>query len=65
MIGQYLSNTNEISTIYILQKILELNKASTQSQWNGIQASQFHQQQVEAKKEKLVFFISQLNGKSR
>ena len=27
MIGQYLSNTNEIDTIHILQKILELNKA--------------------------------------
>jgi len=27
MIGQYLSNTNEIGTIYILQNILELNKA--------------------------------------
>jgi len=27
MIGQYLSNTNEIGTIYILLKILELNKA--------------------------------------
>ena len=25
MIGQYLSNTNEIGTIHILQKILELN----------------------------------------
>jgi len=28
MIGQYLSNTNEIDTIHILPKILELNKAS-------------------------------------
>ena len=27
MIGQYLSNTNEIGTIHILQKLLELNKA--------------------------------------
>jgi len=27
MIGQYLSNTNEIGTIHILPKILELNKA--------------------------------------
>jgi len=27
MIGQYLSNTNENPTIYILQKNLELNKA--------------------------------------
>jgi len=27
MIGQYLSNTNEIDTIYILQNILQLNKA--------------------------------------
>ena len=27
MIGQYLSNTNEIDTIYILQNILKLNKA--------------------------------------
>jgi hypothetical protein len=28
MLGQYLSNTNEISIIHILQKKLELNKAS-------------------------------------
>ena len=28
MIAQYLSNTNEIGTIYILQKNLELNKDS-------------------------------------
>jgi hypothetical protein len=27
MIGQYLSNTNEIGTIYILQNILQVNKA--------------------------------------
>ena len=27
MIGQYLSNTNEIATVLILSKILELNKA--------------------------------------
>jgi hypothetical protein len=27
MIGQYLSNTNEIDTIHILQNILELNKS--------------------------------------
>ena len=27
MIGQYLSNTNEIGTIHILPKFLELNKA--------------------------------------
>jgi len=27
MIGQYLSNTNEIGTIHILQNILQLNKA--------------------------------------
>jgi len=27
MIGQYLSNTNEIATVSILQKFLELNKA--------------------------------------
>jgi hypothetical protein len=27
MIGQYLSNTNEIVTIYILQKFLKVNKA--------------------------------------
>jgi len=27
MIGQYLSNTNEIDTIHILPKILKLNKA--------------------------------------
>ena len=27
MIGQYFSNTNEIGTIHILPKILELNKA--------------------------------------
>ena len=27
MIGQYLSNTNEIATVLILPKILELNKA--------------------------------------
>ena len=27
MIGQYLSNTNKIDTIHILQNILELNKA--------------------------------------
>jgi len=29
MIGQYLSNTNEIGTIHVLQNILELNKALT------------------------------------
>ena len=28
MIGQYLSNTNEIGTIHILQNILQVNKAS-------------------------------------
>jgi hypothetical protein len=28
MIGQYLSNTNEIATVLILPKILELNKAN-------------------------------------
>jgi len=27
MIGQYLSNTNEKATVFILQNILELNKA--------------------------------------
>jgi hypothetical protein len=27
MIGQFLSNTNENTTVVILQKILELNKA--------------------------------------
>jgi len=27
MIGQYLSNTNESTTVFILPKILELNKA--------------------------------------
>jgi len=27
MIGQYLSNTNESATVYILQKLLQLNKA--------------------------------------
>jgi hypothetical protein len=27
MIGQYLSNTNEIDTIHILQNILQVNKA--------------------------------------
>jgi hypothetical protein len=31
MIRQYLSNTNEISTIYILQNILELNEALASS----------------------------------
>jgi hypothetical protein len=30
MIGQYLSNTNEIGTVLILSKILELNKAKSQ-----------------------------------
>ena len=28
MIGQYLSNTNERATMFILQNILELNKAT-------------------------------------
>ena len=28
IIGQYLSNTNEIATVSILQKILELNKTN-------------------------------------
>ena len=33
MIGQYLSNTNEIDTIHILQNILQLNKALIEQLW--------------------------------
>jgi len=32
MIGQYLSNTNKIGTIYILQNILQVNNTSPNSQ---------------------------------
>jgi len=35
MIAQYLSNTNEIGTIYILQKNLELNKAYVEVDLDG------------------------------
>jgi len=35
MIRQYLSNTNEIGTIHILQNILELNKA-----WSSLGAAE-------------------------
>jgi hypothetical protein len=38
MIGQYLSNTNENATMFILQKILQLNKAPLiyESLWCGL-----------------------------
>jgi len=42
MIAQYLSNTNEISTIHILQNILQVNKEMTANDSN-IEANKFKQ----------------------
>ena len=38
MIGQYLSNTNERATVFILQNILELIKASKRGRERGREA---------------------------
>jgi len=39
MIGQYLSNTNEIGTIHILQNILQVNKAQKVGREKGESSS--------------------------